>query len=124
MPQALRLRVRTLGAKPDADGRRGITTKFDLHNSARHLECVPWRVASRRADGARYRAADAMRCLPRAGQWRRRLRKLLGEAVVYRAATLPEARHSLCLRSRSRIVVDGGDIGSASLWARPSRGAL
>jgi len=54
-----------------------------------------------------------MRSLPRTGRRRRRLRRLLGQIVVHRAAVLSAARDSLCLRSRSRAVVDGSDRRSA-----------
>ena len=72
--RAWRLRVSNLGAKAGRYERRGITTTFDLQRFARRVECVQWGVASSRADGTRHRAADAMRCLPRAGRRRRRLR--------------------------------------------------
>ena len=83
-------------------GRRGITTTLHLQPSARRAERLPRRVRASAAAGARHRAADAVRFLPRAGRWRRRLRGVLGETVVHRTAVLPAARHSLCLRSRSR----------------------
>src|SRR5947209_19167373 len=36
----------------------------------------------------------------------------------------PKTRHSLCLRSRTRPVVDGSDFRSTGLSTRPRRGAL
>src|SRR6185369_3791136 len=45
-------------------------------------------------------------------------------AVVHRTALLPTARHSLCVRSRSRHAVDGGDREPAGLPAGARRGAL
>src|SRR5258706_10371492 len=45
-------------------------------------------------------------------------------AVVHRAAVLSKTRHSLCLRSRTRTVVDGSDFRSAGLSTCPRRGAL
>ena len=62
--------------------------------------------------------------LPRAGRRCRRLRRLLGEAVVHRPALLRAARHPVHLRSRPRHPVDGGDRRSAGLSSRPRRRAL
>src|SRR6185295_4730532 len=82
------------------------------------------RLGARRAAGARYRAADAVRRLPGTGRGSRRLRRVLGQTVVHRAALLPAARHSLCLRSWPRPALDGGDRRSAGLSTRPRRGTL
>src|SRR5216684_7936198 len=109
---------------PSPHGRRNLVIPFHLHPSARRTEHVSRCVGSCGAAGARHRAADAVRRLPRAGSWRGRLRNLLGQAVVHRTALLPAARHSLCLRSRSRPAVDGSDRRSAGLCARSRRGAL
>src|SRR5205085_3949699 len=84
-----------------AHGRRRITTTFHFHPFARRAEFVPRRMEECRPARARRRAADAVRRLPRTGRRRRRLRAMLGETVVHREALLPEARDSLCLRSRA-----------------------
>src|SRR5215208_4498896 len=105
-------------------GRRGITTTLHLQPPARRVERLPRRIRASAEARARHRAADAVRFLPRTGRWRGRLRGMLGEIVVHRAAVLSTAWYSVCLRSRSGIAVDGGDRQPTRLPARPRRGAL
>ena len=124
-PSLAILRLSTMpAALASSHGRRGITTTLHLQPSAWRARRLPRRVRASSAARARHRAADAVRFLPRAGRWRGRLRGVLGEIVVHRAAVLSAARHSLCLRSRSGIAVDGGDRQPTGLPARPRRGAL
>src|SRR6185312_14044326 len=70
-------------------------------------------------------AAAALPILPRAfGRRRRALCRLLVEAVADRAALLRPAWHSLHLRSRARLALDGGDRQSAELRAGARGGPL
>src|SRR3954452_7690506 len=100
--------VTTLSGNPPLEQHAVGLLAFGDGSRTRIATLIRWHAAQANvacpAAGSRHRAADAVCRLPRAGRWRRGLCRMLGEIVVHCPALLSAARHSLCLRPRSRPV--------------------